>query len=75
MELKKSTRRNLTIIGAILFLLGTYALVLSIVSIQVSFLTWLDNWGGLVGLILRLVMIITGLILAVIASGNFSGED
>ncbi len=72
-----STRSKtlMTILGFFLFFFGMYALILSVVGVQVYFLTWIDNWGGLVGLLIRLGMIISGMLLAVIAKGNFSGED
>ncbi len=75
MEFSSNTKTIMTVIGFALFFFGMYAMVLSLVGVQVSFLTWIDYWGGLVGLLIRLVMIITGLLLAVMAKGNFSGED
>lgn len=75
MEFSAKSRTIMTACGFFLFFFGMYALILSLVGVQVSFLTWIDYWGGLMGLLIRLVMIITGLLLAVMAKGNFSGED
>jgi hypothetical protein len=73
--MSKKTSTILTVIGFTLFFLGMLALSLSLVGVQLVILEWIDNWGGLTGLLVRLVMIISGLVLIVAARGNFSGED
>ncbi len=75
MEFSNRSRTIMTVIGFFLFFSGMYALSLSLVGVQASYLVWIDKWGGLIGLLIRLGMIIFGVLLAVIAKGNFSGED
>ena len=59
-----------TLIGFLLFVLGVLALVLSIVGVQLVFLQWIDNWGGLVGFVIRLLMIIFGLVLVIVTRSD-----
>ncbi|MFK7950729.1 MAG: hypothetical protein AB8G11_24295 [Saprospiraceae bacterium] len=61
-----------SIIGFALFICGMLALVLQLVGVQLIFLTWLDNWGGGIGLSLRLLMIIIGIVIIVMTR---SGEQ
>lgn len=64
-----------SIIGFILFVLGFLALVLQMVGVQLMFLTWLDTWGGGTGLFLRLLMIIAGLVIVIVARSNEQTHD
>lgn len=61
-----------SIIGFTLFMLGMLALVLQLVGVQLIFLTWMDNWGGGIGFLLRLIMIIVGLVIIIVTR---SGEN
>lgn len=61
-----------SIIGFALFMLGMLALVLQLVGVQLIFLTWMDNWGGGIGFLLRLIMIIVGLVIIIVTR---SGEN
>lgn len=63
-----------TTIGFILFLLGMLSIVLMVVGVQFSYLTWLDAAGRGLGLLARIVMIIGGAIMIVLARGNFDGR-
>lgn len=65
----------LTVVGFLLFFLGMLALSLSLVGVKLVILEWIDHWGGLSGLLIRLLMIISGVVIIVAARGNFSGED
>ncbi|MEL6922550.1 MAG: hypothetical protein AAFO94_00765 [Bacteroidota bacterium] len=64
-----------SIIGFSLFIVGMMALVFSLVGIQISFLTWMDAPGRLIGLILRLVMIVMGIVVVVLARSNWQQSD
>ena len=64
-----------SIIGFILFVLGFLALVLQMVGVQLVFLTWLDNWGGGIGLFLRISMIITGLVIVIVTRSGEQTHD
>ena len=53
---------------------GLFALILMLVGVQVNYLVWLDTWGGTVGLLLRLLMIMWGALLLVIGTVNWDRE-
>ena len=57
----------LTLIGFLLVGIGFIALVLSLIGLQLSFLTWLDSPGRLFGFLMRIVMIVAGIILVYLA--------
>ena len=63
-----------TTIGFILFLLGILSMVLMVVGVQFSYLTWLDAGGRGLGLLARIVMVVGGAIMIVLARGNFDGR-
>ncbi len=63
-----------SLIGFSLFIIGMLALVLSLVSVQLSFLTFLESYGRGVGLLLKLVMIVLGAVLVVVTRGDFEGK-
>lgn len=62
-------------IGFLLFILGGTALVLSLVGVKLSFLTWIDAGGGLLGFVIRLVMLIGGIVIAALANTDWRNED
>ena len=64
-----------TALGFTLFILGSSALVLSLVGIRLSFLTWIDGAGRLTGFIVRLLMIVGGIVIAVLANTDWRNED
>lgn len=64
-----------TLVGFLLAGVGFLALVLSVVGVKLSFLTWIDLPGPLFGFIIRLVMIITGIIIVYLAQTDFSGDE
>jgi len=59
-----------TLIGFVLFILGFVALTLALVGIRISFLAWMDEINPVFGFVMKLVMILTGLIMVVLAQGN-----
>lgn len=66
----------LTVIGFALFILGTVALVLSLIDVRITIINWITDWLGRgVAFLVHLGMIITGLVLVVAARSNFAGED
>jgi hypothetical protein len=64
-----------TTVGFILFILGSSALVLSLVGVKFSFLVWLDAAGALPGFIARIVMMVGGIVLATLANTNWEDEE
>jgi hypothetical protein len=59
------------VLGFLLFVVGFIALVLMLVSIQLSFLTFIDTWGRTVGLVIRLCMIFGGVVMVYLARSKF----
>lgn len=64
----------LTVIGFLLFLLGSIALVLSVVGIQLTMLTWIDAPGKLFGFVVRIAMVIVGITMVAVVRSDFEGE-
>ena len=65
----------LTLIGFLIAGTGLFALVLSLVGIKLSFLTWIDLPGPLFGFIFRIVMIVGGILLIILTQTDFKGEE
>jgi hypothetical protein len=61
----------LIIIGFLLFLFGFIGLVLMLVSLQLSFLVWIDAWGRTIGLVIRLLMIFGGVVIVYLSRDRF----
>lgn len=64
-------------VGFLLFVLGVLALVLSLVGVKLSLLLWIDQWGQLPGMLIRLGMIIAGLLMVYLARSDWreSNDD
>ncbi len=70
------TRKNLfAIIGFSMFIIGFLALVLMMVGVKLSFLTWIDAPGRLFGFIARLLMIIVGIMIIYFSQTNWRQEE
>ena len=63
-----------SLIGFSLFIIGTMALVLSLVGVKLSFLTWIDAPGQGFGFLIRLIMIIVGIVIIVVTRSDFEGR-
>ncbi|MBK7871356.1 MAG: hypothetical protein IPJ74_12115 [Saprospiraceae bacterium] len=68
-------RGLVTLVGFLLAGTGFLALVLSLVGLQLSFLTWIDAPGRLFGFVARLAMILVGIVIIFLAQTNFKGEE
>lgn len=64
-----------TLIGFLLFIMGGTALVLSLVGLKLSYLLWIDAAGGLVGFMIRIIMMISGIVIAVLNTGNWREDE
>ncbi len=71
----KNNKGIFSLIGFLLAGTGFLALVLSLVGVQLAFLTWIDAFGGLVGFLIRLSMIIIGVIVVYFAQTDFEEEQ
>lgn len=54
---------------------GLLALILNLVGLKLSFLQWMDAGGRLLGLVLQLVMSITGFIMVYFGQTDLSQEE
>ena len=64
-----------TLVGFLLAGIGFLALILSLVGLNLAFLTWIDAPGPLFGFIVRLVFIVAGMVLIYLGQTNFKGEQ
>lgn len=63
------------IIGFLLFFIGFLSIILNIVGVEFSFLTWLDHLGGLMAFITKVLMIIGGIVILYLNSTNWKEEE
>ncbi len=61
--------------GFLLFLYGFLAIILQFIGIQFIFLTWIDLGGNLLGFVIRLLMVISGIVLAAWGSIDIEQEE
>ena len=64
-----------SLIGFLLTGIGFLAIILSIVGVQLSFLTWLDTFGALWSFLAKLLMIVVGLLTIYLTLSDFTGEN
>lgn len=64
----------ITLLGFFIAGTGFLALILSLVGIKFSFLTWIDAPGPLFGFVFRLLMIVIGIIMIYLTQTDFRGE-
>lgn len=55
------------LVGFLIAGIGFIALILSLIGLQLSYLTWIDKPGRLFGFIIRITMIVGGLITVYLA--------
>jgi hypothetical protein len=65
----------LTIIGFLLFFAGFMAIVLSLVGLQLTFLSWIQSLGAGIGIIIKLIMLFGGLIIMYISKMPPEDQD
>lgn len=65
----------ITLVGFLLAGVGFLALILKVVGLQLSYLTWIDGPGPLFGFAIRILMIVTGIVMIVLVQSDFKGED
>jgi len=66
-------RATISIIGFLLFLYGGISLVLSLIGVRLSFMSWLDDLGLLAAFLIKLGMIVTGI--AMVYVSRMSADD
>ena len=68
-------KTSITIIGFLLAGTGVLALILNLVGLKLSFLVWMDGGGKLLGLLLQILMSITGFIMVYFGQTDLSQEE
>ncbi len=63
------------IFGFSLFIIGFLALFLMLVGVQLSYLTWIDANGRLIGFIIRIVMVLAGAIIIFLTQTDWNKEE
>lgn len=63
-----------TMVGFIIFMIGMSALVLSLVGVKLSFLTFIDKPSPMFGFLARLAMVLGGIVVIVLAQTDWEGE-
>jgi len=61
----------LMLLGFLLFLFGFISLVLTLVGLRLSFLSWIDEIGPGVGITIRILMIFGGVIIVYLTRSKF----
>ncbi|MEZ4952587.1 MAG: hypothetical protein R2825_03290 [Saprospiraceae bacterium] len=61
--------------GFLLFIIGFTALVLSLVGIKLSYLTWIDAPGALFGFLIRILMIIGGVVIVYMSVTDWRNQE
>lgn len=68
-------RRTLAVVaGFALAGSGLYALILMLVGVRLSYLVWIDAGGGMLGFVIRLLMIMGGATLIVLGVTDWDRE-
>ena len=63
------------LLGFSLFIVGFLALFLILVGVQLSFLTWIDAPGRLIGFLIRIGMILSGAIIIFLSQTDWRKEE
>jgi hypothetical protein len=73
---KTMNKKDITaVVGFLLLLFGMLALVLSLVGAQLSFLTFIDAQGRLLGFVIRLLMIMLGIVMMILSRTNWREQE
>ena len=62
-------------IGFLLFILGFVSLVLSLVGLKLSFLTWIDGPGAVFGFVVRVLMIVGGIVVVYLTTTDWRNQE
>jgi len=65
----------ISIVGFLFFAFGLLSIVLSLVGVQLVFLNWIDALGTTWGFLLKLIMIIAGIVMLVLARTDWQKEN
>ena len=63
------------ILGFLLFIVGFTALVLSLVGVKLTYLTWIDKPSAMFGFLLRILMIIGGVVIVYLSVTDWRNQE
>ncbi len=66
-----SSKSFYAILGFVLIMLGMLSLILLLVGVQLSFLTWIDAAGKPGGFVIRILMILSGFVIIALSQTNW----
>ncbi|MBR9921122.1 MAG: hypothetical protein GYB31_09805 [Bacteroidetes bacterium] len=62
------------VLGFALFAFGLLSIVLSLLGLQFSFMTWMDSGSKLLGFVIRLIMMLAGIVTMALAYTDWDRE-
>jgi hypothetical protein len=62
------------LIGFLLFFNGMVSLILTLVSVKLVYLTWMDNISPLFGFVVKFIMVLLGVLIIILASTDWEKE-
>lgn len=65
-QLQMQKKGWVTAFGFSMFILGFLSIVLSMVGVQLQFMTWLDHFGRGWGFLVRLILMMAGILMVII---------
>jgi len=68
-------KTSLTIMGFLLAGTGLLALILNLVGLNLSFLVWMESGGKLLGLLLEILMTISGFVMVYFGQTDLNQEE
>jgi len=63
------------LVGFILAGLGFLSIILSMIGLKFTFLTWIDAGGSLLGFVVKIAMILAGFVIMYLSLTNSGAED
>jgi uncharacterized Tic20 family protein len=70
-----SKRALYTLIGFLLFIVGTLTLLIELVGLSFGFMSFLDIFGRLGAFIAKITLILLGFVLVALANNNENAKD
>ena len=68
-------RNKTTVIGFLLFIIGSLAFILTLIGVDLVFLKWMNIFGNGVSFMLKLLMAFGGVVLIYISRADFESEN
>lgn len=65
----------ITAIGFIMVGVGLLAIILTFVGLHLSFLKWIDDYNGLLGIVVKILLVMVGMIVIVFSRTNWKEEN